>query len=173
MTVQRQTPAEAGALHPWCLVWIDAREARVLTWSEDGAHTEELTSDVPIHRASTGHVRHDPSFRHGGGGGPQTAGDPRRQEYLNRFVEEVATHVPATHDVKVVGPGETHERLADHLRVFDRRHGLAREVADEASTRLTRPQLVAMLRDLVGVPARRRRMGGRRDLAAGSGRVYD
>ena len=171
MTVQRQTPAEAGALHPWCLVWIDAREARVLTWSEDGAHTEELTSDVPIHRASTGHVRHDPSFRHGGGGAPQTAGDPRRQEYLNRFVEEVATHVPATHDVKVVGPGETHERLADHLRVFDRRHGLAREVADEASTRLTRPQLVAMLRDLVGVPARRRRMGGRRDLAAGAGRV--
>ncbi len=173
MTGERHAPAEATATRPWCLVWIDAREARVITWVDDAAHVEHLVSDVPAHRSSTGHVRHDPSIRHGGGGSSQTAGDPRRLEFLGRFVDEVAAHIQQSHDVKVLGPGETRERLADVLRTNDRHHNVRREVVDEASDRPTQPQLIAQLRELVGAAPRRRRAGGRRDLAAAAGRSRD
>jgi hypothetical protein len=170
MTTERHPAAAISATHPWCLVWIDAREARVLTWVDGAAHAEHLVSDVPAHRSTTGHVRHDPTFRHGGGGSPQSAGDPRRLEYLGRFIEEVAERVPTTDHVKVLGPGEIRERLAEFLRTSDRHHLVAREVVDESSDRPTQPQLIAQLRDLVGAAPRRRRAGGRHDLAAAGGR---
>jgi hypothetical protein len=171
MTREREHPG-TGQLQPWCLVWIDAREARLLTWVDDAAQVERLASDVPAHRSSTGHVRHDPTMRHGGGGSPQDAGEPRRLERLGAFVGEVAARVPAGADVRILGPGETREHLADLLRTEDRHHGVVRDIVDEASDRLTQPQLIAILRDLVGAPPRRRRPGGRRDLAGGSGREH-
>ena len=172
MTGERHAPAEGAGTRPWCLVWIDAREARLITWVDDAAQVEHLLSDVPAHRSSTGHVRHDPSFRHGGGGSPQTAGDPRRLEFLARFVDEVAGHIQDTNHVKILGPGETRERLADVLRANDRHHGVHREVVDEASDRPTQPQLIARLRELVGAAPRRRRAGGRHDLAAVTGKPH-
>ena len=170
MTPDREHPGDGGQLGTWCLVWIDAREARLLTWVDDAARVERMVSDVPAHRSSTGHVRHDPSMRHGGGGSPQDAGDPRRLEYLAKFVGEVAARVPAGIAVRVLGPGETREHLANFLRTEDRHHGVVRDIVDEASARLTQPQLIAVLRDLVGASPRRRQAGGRRVLAGGSGR---
>ena len=156
----------------WSLVWIDAREARIVTWADDEARLERLESEVPAHRASTGHVRHDPLVRHGGGGTPQTAGEPHRLEHIARFVDEVAARIGDAGGVKVVGPGETRERLTDVLRARDQRRSLSRSVTTEAADPLTDRQLIARVRELAGVPAPRRQVGGRRDLAGGSGRTH-
>jgi hypothetical protein len=60
------------------LVWIDAREAVVVRWVAGTSVVERIESDVPAHHRATGHVRHDPNVRHGGGGVSQTAGEPHR-----------------------------------------------------------------------------------------------
>ena len=147
---------------PVTLVWIDAREARIVSWVDDAAVIERLESDVPAHRRSAGHVRHDPSIRPGGGGGTAaTAGEPRRLEHLARFLEAVASHVPDG-DLELIGPGTTHEKLAGIVLHADRQ-GL-RRVSTAASAPRTDRQLVAQLRRLVGHEPRRRTAALRRRL---------
>jgi hypothetical protein len=80
--------------HPLALVWIDSRYAIVARWKGDASKLEKLRSDVPAHRRWTGHVRHDPTMRHGGGGSPQTAAEHRRLEHLARFLHEVGERLP-------------------------------------------------------------------------------
>jgi hypothetical protein len=141
----------------WALVWIDARAARIVRW-QDGLRETVLLSDVPVHRRSTGHVRHDPSIRHGGGGGvPQTADEPHRLEHVRRFVESVAAVVPPDEHVEILGPGTMRQRLATFLREADTRHGRVRTVRTAAAQRMTDPELGARARELAGEPARRQR----------------
>ena len=141
------------------LVWIDASGALVVRLIRGRARLDRVVSDVPPHRRSTGHVRHDPRVRHGGGGRPQTAGEPQRLEHLGRFVEAVAARVPPTDDVLVVGPGPVPGRLARRLGALDRRHGRTRAIVREPSAPATDRELVARLRAFAGTPARRRTVG--------------
>ena len=60
----------AGAVAPTLLVWIDREHAVLARW-EGGPRVERVVSDVPPRHESTGHVRFDPSMRHGGGGAAQ------------------------------------------------------------------------------------------------------
>ncbi|HZL32886.1 MAG TPA: hypothetical protein VFC81_02785 [Verrucomicrobiae bacterium] len=145
------------------LVWIDAREAVVVSWLEDRAQVEKLESDVPDHRKSTGHVRHDSTFRHGGGGAPQTAGEPRREEHLNRFVEHVAERLPLDVDLLILGPGTTRERLERHVRELDAHRLHPRTVTCEASAPRTDRQLIARLRHVAGADPQRREAREQRD----------
>lgn len=138
---------------PVTLVWIDAREARIVRWVDDAAQVERVESDVPSHRKSSVHVRHDPSIRPGGGGGmAATAGEPRRLEHLARFLETVAARLPDG-DLELIGPGTTHEHLAKVVRDADPRG--ARHIETAASARRTERQLVARLRQLAGHEPRR------------------
>lgn len=147
---------------PVTLVWIDAREARIVSWVDDAAVIERLESDVPAHRRSGGHVRHDPSIRPGGGGGSAaTAGEPRRLEHLTRFLETVASRLPEG-DLELIGPGTTHEKLAGVVLEADPR-GM-RHVNTAASAPRTDRQLVAQLRRLAGHEPRRRTTAPRRRL---------
>lgn len=141
------------------LVWIDAREAILVRWHDDRARIERLASNVPVHRRSTGHVRHDPQVRHGGGGSPQDAGEGHRNEHLIRFVTEVADRLEPGEPLTVIGPGSVREQLADAVRERDTRGTASREITCEASPRLTDPQLVARVRHLAGADPRRRRIG--------------
>ncbi|MBI2781373.1 MAG: hypothetical protein HYX55_06215 [Chloroflexi bacterium] len=145
------------------LVWIDAREARIVRWADESAHVERLESDVPSHRQSSGQVRHDPRVRPGGGGGSAaTSGEPRRLEHLARFLEAVADRVPDG-DLQLIGPGTVHEHLARVVRDADPR-GI-RHIETAASAPLTDRQLIARLRRLVGHEPRRRTIARRRRLA--------
>lgn len=144
------------------LVWIDAHEVIVLTWLSDQAHVERLSSDVPDHRKSTGHVRHDAS-RHGGGGAPQTAGDPRREEHLGRFIEEVTRRLPADDDLLILGPGTVREHLERRVCEHDQHLLHRRMVEVRASGPQTERQLIAELRHVVGAEAPRRPAREHRD----------
>ena len=136
------------------LVWIDAREAIIVQRSEDRAKLERVVSDVPAHHRSTGHVRHDPTVRHGGGG-PQSAGEPKRIEHLERFIGQVADHLSPDDDLLILGPGTVHEHLERLIRDRDTHHARSRRITCRASSRLTDRQLIAQLSRFSGHEPRR------------------
>lgn len=144
------------------LVWMDSREAIVVRWLAGSARLERIESEIPAHHRSTGHVRHDPMVRHGGGGRPSTAGEPHRLEHLERFIDQIAMRLPPEDDLVLIGPGTVREHLERRIRETDEHHRRTRQISCESSTRLTDPQLVARLRRLVGADPRRRTVGAYR-----------
>ena len=162
MTTTAQ-PTSDHVTHPdHTLVWIDAREAVIVERHADEVTIGRIASDVPAHRKATGQVRHEPGIRHGGGGAPQTAGDPHRIEHLRRFVAGVVERIPESADVTLLGPGTVREQLERALTDADRHHRRTRTVTGEASGRLTDRQLVARLSREAGVEPRRRTVGAHR-----------
>jgi hypothetical protein len=145
------------------LVWIDAHEAIIVGHRGDEIVIERIESDVPDHHRGTGHVRHDPSVRHGGGGtAPHPSGDPQRNEHLTRFVRIVADRLPVADDVTLLGPGTVREHLEHELIASDGHQHRTRTVAGAPSERLTDRQLVARLCREAGVEPRRRTVGAYR-----------
>lgn len=139
---------------PCTVIWVDARAATIVRWAGEPV-VERIVSDVPVHRRSTGHVRHDTGMLHGGGGAPQTAGEPRRLEHVRRYLDEVAARVPDDQDLEILGSGTMRYRLAVTVRHLDERHGRQRELRTDAAPRLTEAQLVARARELNGDPPAR------------------
>lgn len=147
--------ASSDRERPRALVWIDSQAAIVVRWEDERARIDRVTSVVPDHTKSTGHLRHDPAIRHGGGRS-QDAEESRRHEYLSRFMKDVAHRLPEDADLTVLGPGATHEHLVKTIRASDVEHHRVRQVAGRRSSRLTDHQLVALLRELEGDEAPRR-----------------
>ena len=137
------------------LVWIDSEEAIIVRWA-DRATVERIRSGVTGRHRSTPHVRIDPTTRHGGGGATADVAERARRDHLRAFLDDVASHVPESDDVAVVGPGIVRERLERNLRAEDRRHGRRRHVHSAAAERLTEQELVAHVRALAGDEPRRR-----------------
>jgi hypothetical protein len=138
------------------LVWIDSEEAIIVRWA-DRATVERVRSELSTHRRPSGHGSVAPAGRHGDSAAD--AQERARREELRLFVEEVATRVPTTDDVTVVGPGIVRGRLERVLRADDRHHSRHRLVHSAAAERLTEQELVAHVRALAGdaaprVPAR-------------------
>lgn len=146
---------------PCTLVWIDARRAVIARWRDGKAGIEHVESDVPAHHRATGHIRHDPAIRHGGGSS-QAAGEPHRLEHLDRFVDRIAGRVAPDDHLLILGPGTVRHRLAQVVRASDERHARSRSVACEPAPRLTDRQLLARLRHLADADPRRRSVGAYR-----------
>jgi len=157
----RDGKAADDVTQPSTLVWIDAREAVIVRWQDDRARLERVESEVPARHRATGHVRHDPAIRHGGGRA-QTAGEPHRLEHLERFLEQIATRLPADDELFILGPGIVREGLERHVREMDQHHRRSRRVSCAASSRLTDRQLIARLRRFAGVVTRRQSVGAYR-----------
>jgi hypothetical protein len=145
----------ATTIRPTTVVWIDAREAVIVRWQDAEASIERIDSDVPAHRRSTGHLRHDAAIGPGGGA-PKSAGEPHRLEHLGQFIDDVLGRLPAEDDLLILGPGTVRERLEREVGERDKRHGLHRVVTCQASPPRTDRQLVARLRHLTGTDAPRR-----------------
>jgi|GEM_PF-1662941 hypothetical protein len=160
MNDTREHVLQAGhdATQDCTVVWIDAREAVIARWQAGAVGLERHHSDVPAHHRATGHIRHDPAVRHGGGA-PQDAGEQRRLEHLARFVEFVATRVPPDDELVILGPGTVRDRLEHQIRETDRHASRTRGVTCQAAARLTDRQLVARLRHAAGADQRRRTAG--------------
>ena len=163
MTTQRPLARPGAAeARPSTLVWIDSEEAVIVRILEGSPRVERIESTVPPHHRATGHVRHDPGVRHGGGGRAQDAGEPHRLEHLRQFIAEVTNRLPLGDNLLILGPGTVHERLAGHLARRPDQHGRHGEIVREASPPLTDRQLVARLRRFAGEAPRRRYVGKRR-----------
>jgi hypothetical protein len=151
----------AGRSHT--LVWIDAHDAIIVGHRGGEIVLERIASDVPDHRRSTGHVRHDPSARHGGAGGaPLPAGEAQRQEHLTHYLRIVADRLPVADDLTILGPGSVREHLERALLDEDRRHHRERQVSTAPAERMTDRQLTARLNRESGVEPRRRTVGAYR-----------
>ncbi len=137
---------------PVTLVWIDAREAVIVTWADDEAHVQRVAGALPPHERSIGHIRIDPAVRHGGGL-RQDKLDHRRAHREHQYLEAVAGHIPAEGPVEVIGSGELRLHLARLLR--EGRPNRAGPVTTEAARPLTEAQLIARVRELAGHPAPR------------------
>lgn len=136
------------------LVWIDTEEAIIVRWT-DRAAVEHLRSEIPGRHRATGHVRVDPTVRHGPGGVAQGRLDRTRHARLRRFLAEVRSHVPGSDDVMVVGPGLVRSHLERTLRAEDRQQHRDRQVRSAPSERRSEQELVAHVRELAGMAARR------------------
>ena len=150
-------PGDAGARA--ALAWIAAREAIVVRWTGEEAAIERVRSDVPAHARATRHVRYDPATRHGGPD-RQAAGERRRIEHLDRFVDAVASRLAGDDDLVIVGHGTVHERLEARLRELDAQGHRSRTINVRRADRPTERQLVAELREHIGAGPRRQRVGG-------------
>jgi len=153
MDADRRTSPDMERAH--ALVWIDSKAAIVVRWEDDQARIERVTSEVPDHATTGGHLRHDPAIRHGGGRS-QDAEESRRHEYRARFMKDVVHRIPSDADLTVLGPGTTQEHLVRAIRTGDAEHHRVRQVLGRRSSRLTDRQLVALLRELEGDEAPRR-----------------
>ena len=143
------------------LVWIDTREAVVAHWHAGEVRFERMQSDVAAHHRATGHVHYDPVVGHGGVA-PRDAGEAQRLEHLGRFIEQVATRIPPTDDLVILGPGTVRDRLEHRVRESDRHAAHARIVTCHPATRLTDRQLIARLRHVAGADQHRRTAGAYR-----------
>jgi hypothetical protein len=147
---------------PAALVWVDAREAIIVRLTDADITIEHLESDVPAHHRATGHVRRDPTIRHGGGRDPR-AGEPHRLEHLARFLDAVTARVAGVDDLLLLGPGTVREHLERRLR--ERSGPVGRptpRITSEAAGRTTDPQLVVRLRHHLGQEPRRQTVGAYR-----------
>lgn len=150
------------APRPVTLAWLDAEEAIILRWPGIGGPPgdpvpERLSSDVPSRRRPTGHVRHDPRMRPGGGGIADDRLEHRRDQLLEAFLRGVAARIPPGDHVVLLGPGTVRERLAAELRAGDSRAQRARPIDSRPAGRMTERQLVAWLRMSAGIAPERRR----------------
>ena len=137
------------------VVWIDGRQAVVAHWVGYPI-VAGFAADVPSRHRSTGHIRHDPAVRHGGGGVPDDQIARDRAGHVARHLDRVSDAIPASGPVLVLGPGELGELLAARLRRADKHAGRQRPIDVEPSGRMTERQLVARLRVLGGAPPKRR-----------------
>ncbi len=153
-------PTETAATTIATVVWVDGMHAIVARWA-GGPIVDHLESDVPSHHRSTGHVRHDPAVRHGGGGAVSDQIERDRLRHRAAHLRRVARLIPATGDVMLLGPGQARIELERALSAADRRHGRPRVVGSQASGRLTDRELVARLREAVGEAPVRRTVGRR------------
>ncbi len=139
------------------VVWVDAERAIICRWHADAAAIERVDSTVPGRHRSTGHVRHAPGVSHAGGRA-QDAGEHHRLEHLRGFLAEVARALPEHDPLWLMGPGQTHERLAELVAADDREHGRERGIRSTRAGLLSDRQLAARARELAGDPPRRRRV---------------
>jgi hypothetical protein len=151
--MNRPTVQETG----WTIVWLDARGARIASWTA-GPQIERVGARIPVHHRSTGHVRYDPSDRHGGSG-PRSAQDGRRQEHLRAYLGDLLERLQDAEAIELIGPGQLHARLATLVRERDRRRGIDRPVASMSAGPITDAQLLERLRLRLDLAAPRRVVG--------------
>ena len=139
------------------VVWIDAERAVICRWHAEAVTIERFDSEVPGQHRSTGHVRHAPGVPHAGGRA-QDAGESHRLEHLRGFLAEVARAIPEHDPLWLMGPGQTHQRLAEMVASDDREHGRKRDIRSSPAGLSSERQLTAKARELAGDPPRRRRV---------------
>ena len=157
---------ERPAVRGLALVWIDAREAVLARWADGRPVLEHIASETPAHHRATGHVRHDPRVRHGGGGDSPSAVEAHRLEHERRFLDAVAERVEPDVDVLVIGPGTVRDHLARRIRRTEVRARPARTVVSEPAGPMTDRQIVARLRGAIGEDLPRQAIG-RHDVRLG------
>ena len=120
-------------------VWIDHKNAVIVSASEGHVTTKTLASDVGAH----------PHFGGQQDGGGEKKYEERRRQSLDRYCDEVIDHLGEPEALLIFGPGEAKlqlkERLGHSKTLSDRIVGV------ETTDKLTDPQIVAKVKEHYGI----------------------
>lgn len=115
-------------------VWIDHREAVIVTVMDEGEEVKRISSDAEKHtRFSSGSPE----------GSPEDRRDRRFGEHLHQYYAEIIATIRNADSIFILGPGEAKGELEKQM-THDKLNG--RIVAIEAADKLTEPQIVAKIR---------------------------
>ena len=115
-------------------LWIDHREAVIVTVAADGEEIKHVNSDVEKHVRFSAHSPE---------GSPEDRRDRRFGEHLHQYYAEVITAIRDADSILILGPGEAKGELEKRL-VQEKLSG--RIVGIETEDKLTEPQIVAKVR---------------------------
>jgi hypothetical protein len=117
-------------------VWIDHREAFVVSIGEDGEKTERIASGMEKHVQFSGHSASEEG----------SADDQREGQFavhLGTYYDEVISHVRDAESILLFGPGEAKGELEKRLVT----KGLGGHIAGvEAADKMTDRQITAKIR---------------------------
>jgi stalled ribosome rescue protein Dom34 len=123
-------------------LWIDHEKATIVTVTEQGEVISEILSDVETQLRRSGDSPLKGSYE-----ALQVPADDRRQMTLtgelNTYYDEVIGQIRDADSILIVGPGAAKHELQQRLE--ENRLG-AKVVGVETVDNLTKPQLVAMIR---------------------------
>lgn len=111
-------------------LWIDHREAVIVTLTHEGEEIKRINSDVEKQGGSPE-------------GKPEDQRDRRFTNHLNHYYDEVIAVIRDADSILILGPGEAKgelEKRLEHEKLSRRIVGI------EAADRLTEPQIVAKVR---------------------------
>ena len=117
-------------------LWIDHREAVIVTVSADGISEQVVDSKVE------GHVRYSGGTGSGGRGSREGEGEDKRERYfegqLAKYYDEVIAHLRDADAILIFGPGEAKTELKKRIE----HHGLGTHIAGvETVDKMTQRQI--------------------------------
>ena len=129
-------------------IWIDHRKAVIVSASADRVTAKTLESKVGPHARYSGRAG-SPMPE-----GPQDEGgekkyEQRYRQQLDRYYDEVISHLGQPEALLILGPGEAKLQLKERLRhskaLFESIVGI------ETTDKLTDPQIVAKVKEHYGI----------------------
>ena len=116
-------------------LWIDHRKAVIVTVTDEGEETKQITSHMEKHVRFAGGAAED--------GASEDVRDRQFGNHLNKFYEDVIACIREAEFIQIFGPGEAKGELEKRLE----RDGLkGRVVGVETVDKMTDPQIVAKVR---------------------------
>lgn len=115
-------------------LWIDHREAVIVTVAAKGEEIKRISSDMEKHERFSAHAPE---------GSPEDRRDRRFGEHLHQYYAEVVAALHDADSILILGPGEAKGELEKQL-VHEKLSG--RIVGIETVDKLTEPQIVAKVR---------------------------
>jgi stalled ribosome rescue protein Dom34 len=116
-------------------LWIDHREATIVTLADKAEDVKHIVSGMEKH------------VRFGGDAEKSTSEDNRDRRFtnhLNQFFEEVINSLRAADSILIFGPGEAKGELAKRLEIENLS---GRVIGVETVDKMTEPQIAAMVRE--------------------------
>ena len=124
-------------------MWIDHREANIVSLSQDGEETKQINSNVEKQLRRSGDSTSDEPFE----ARRVPASDRREKGYmghLSNYYEEIVSLTRGAESVFIFGPGEAKGELRKH---FDKHNLCGLIVGFETADKMTKRQVIQKVRD--------------------------
>ena len=124
-------------------MWIDHREANIVSLSQDGEETQQIKSNVEKQLRRSGDSASDEPLK----ARRVPASDRRERGYmghLSNYYEEIVSLTRGAESVFIFGPGEAKGELRKH---FDKHNLCGLIVGFETADKMTKRQVIQKVRD--------------------------
>jgi len=135
---------------PYLGIWVDHRHAYLIWIDEHGqADTQYLETEQSDRGQKTGRMVSGPGGVFGGVA-PHANLELKRQQEARRLYEKVFRAVRKAESVCIFGPGKAKDELCRYLKAHKELG--SRVVAVRSAGKMTQAQMVACVRDFLGLP---------------------